>query len=266
MNSAPTMSRLNFSISQSLFQWYQEFWIRYYFKYVLPKVTTTTLDGIKLDLSNLSLKIRNRILNVGYEDQEKAMCRDFLKPEDSILEIGGAIGFIGMFCQKKLGLKNYITVEANPMTVEILKKNYELNGLTPNVWNLALGKTDGKVQLNVGGDFWENFIDYSNEKNRVNTIEVPCATLETLLIKAGRKINVLIVDIEGAEQFIDFNSIPEVIEKIIIEIHPAVLGQELAYEIVSTLIHKGFRVAREEGDTFAFLRKTTPAQVTRNVG
>jgi FkbM family methyltransferase len=259
MNPTHAMTRLNFSFSQNLYQWYQEFWIRYYFKFVLPKITTTTLEGIRLDLSNLSLKVRNRILNVGYEDQEKAMCRDFLKREDSVLEIGGAIGFIGLFCRKKLGLDNFISVEANPLTVEILKKNYDLNGVTPQVWNVALGKSDGVVQLNVGGDFWENFIVYSEEKSRVNTIEVPCATLSSLLQRAGRKINVLIIDIEGAEQFIDFEQIPETIDKVIIEIHPHVLGQEMAYNIVSTLIGKGFRVAREEGDTYAFLRRSAPA-------
>ena len=60
---------------------------------------------------------------------------------------------------------------------------------------------------------------------------------------------------EGAEQFIDFQRIPEEISKIIIELHPGVMGQEVMYNIVATLIGLGFRVAREENDTFVFLRK-----------
>jgi hypothetical protein len=33
------------------------------------------------------------------------------------------------------------------------------------------------------------------------------------------------------------------------------MGQELMYNIVATLVGLGFRVAREENDTFVFLRK-----------
>jgi FkbM family methyltransferase len=185
------------------------------------------------------------------------MCEQFLKPTDAVLELGGAIGFIGLFCQKKLGIKKFISVEANPLTVEILKKNYELNNLTPTVWNCALAKEDGKVQLNVGGDFWENYVSQTNEKSRINTIEVPAASIDTLFFKAGHPIQALIIDIEGAEACIDFRKLPSSVEKIIMEIHPNVLGQETAYDLVSTIIGTGFRVARQDGDTFAFLRKST---------
>jgi FkbM family methyltransferase len=250
------MSKLNFAVSQSLFDRYQDFWVRYYFKFVLPKVRTATLEGIHLDLAHLPLKIRNRIINVGYEDHEKAMCRDYLKPTDAVLELGGAIGFIGLYCQKMLGIRKYITVEANPKTVELLKKNYQLNGLVPTVWNMAVAKSHGTVRLDVGGDFWENTISGNPAKGQNNTIEVPAAPLTDLLAKAGPEVNTLIIDIEGAEQFIDFMNLPEQIEKIIIELHPQVIGQEAVYNIVFQLISRGFKVAREEGDTFAFLKRT----------
>jgi hypothetical protein len=65
----------------------------------------------------------------------------------------------------------------------------------------------------------------------------------------------LIIDIEGAEQFIDPNQVPETVNKVIIELHPKVLGPEITYNIVAQLIGLGFRVARQEEDTFVFLRK-----------
>jgi hypothetical protein len=89
----------------------------------------------------------------------------------------------------------------------------------------------------------------------VKTVRVPAGTLDTLLALAGQKVNTLIIDIEGAEQFIDFQRVPEEISKIIIELHPGVMGQEVMYNIVATLIGLGFRVAREENETFVFLRK-----------
>lgn len=239
-----------------LYYLFQEFQLRYRFKYILPKIQEITLEGLKFDVSGLSTKVRNRLLSGAYEAHEKQMCFDFLAPEDSVLEIGGAIGFIGLICQKKLGITNYSCFEANPRTYEILKRNYELNGLTPRVWNMALAHADGSVDLEVGSDFWENSICYDNQRPAgVKTVRVPAGTLQTLLHLAGHKVNTLIIDIEGAEQFIDLNRIPEEVSKIIIELHPRVIGQEATYNIVAQLIGMGFRVAREEQDTFVFLRK-----------
>lgn len=235
---------------------YQEFLVRYRFKYVLPKVKEVTLEGMKFDVSQLSTKIRNRLLSGAYESHEKGMCRDFLSGNDSVLEIGGAIGFIGLFCQKKLGINNYCCFEANPRTYEILKRNYQINDCEPRVWNMALAHFDGEVDLEVGSDFWENTICYSDQAEAgVKTVRVPAGTLSTLLNKAGQNVNVLIIDIEGAEQYIDFKSIPVSINKIIIELHPGVIGQETTFNIVANLIGLGFRVGREENDTFVFLRK-----------
>jgi FkbM family methyltransferase len=236
---------------------FQEFQTLYRFKYVLPKITEVTLDGLRFDVSGLSTKIRNRLLSGAYEAHEKAMCFDFLNQNDSVLEIGGAIGFIGLLCQKKLGIQKYATFEANPRTFEILKRNYELNGVDqPRVWNMALAHADGSVDLEVGSDFWENSICYnSTSPTGVKTVGVPAGTLQTLFRLAGEKANVLIIDIEGAEQFLDLSQIPEEASKIIIELHPKVIGQEVTYNIVASFIGLGFRVAREEEDTFVFLRK-----------
>lgn len=234
---------------------YQEAALRYHFKYVLPKIQEIELEGIKLDVSLLSPKIRNRLLSGAYEAYEKQMCRDFLKPTDSVVELGGAIGFIGLLCQKELGIKEYACFEANPRTTEILKRNYELNGLKPNVWNLALGAADGQVDLEIGSDFWENSIVTSDTEKGAHTVRVECGCLETLLKKCGLVPNVLIVDIEGAEQFIDFGALPASVNKVIMEIHPGFIGQAAAYDIVAALVNRGFRVAREQNQTFAFLRK-----------
>ncbi len=191
-----------------------------------------------------------------FEAHEKVMCHDFLRPDDIVLEVGGAIGFIGLICQKKLGIKNYACFEANPRTMEVLKRNYELNGVTPRVWNMALAHADGEVELEVGTDFWENSIVYAdNGQQGRKTVKVPAATLQTLFKTAGIDPNVLIIDIEGAEQFIDFAQMPVSVNKIIIELHPTVIGQETTYNIVASLIAQGFRVAREESGTFVFLRK-----------
>ena len=80
-------------------------------------------------------------------------------------------------------------------------------------------------------------------------------TLDTLLERCGVQPNVLIIDIEGAEQFIDFQALPATVNKVIMELHPNFIGQAATYDIVAALVNRGFRVAREQSQTFAFLRK-----------
>ena len=84
---------------------------------------------------------------------------------------------------------------------------------------------------------------------------MPDANLGALLKLAGREVNALIVDVEGAEQFIDWDEMPREINKIIIELHPRLMGAEKTYDLVSNLIVRGFSVAREEEGTFVFLRR-----------
>src|SRR5688572_14264844 len=90
-----------------IYHLWQEFLVSYRFKYVLPKIQEISLEGMKFDVSGLSPKIRNRLLSGAYEANEKQMCLDFLNEKDSVLEIGGAIGFIGLLCQKRVGIKEY---------------------------------------------------------------------------------------------------------------------------------------------------------------
>jgi FkbM family methyltransferase len=254
------MSRLNTLFSRTLIYYlWQEFLVRYRFKYVLPKITRTALDGIDLDLTNLSLKLRNRILIGLYEMNEKRMCETFLRREDGVLEIGGAIGFIGLVCQKKIGIQQYSVCEANPDTLEVLRSNYRLNGLVPRAWHVALGPTEGFVELDVATDFWENSI-IRGRKNKApaRLVKVPSAPLQTLLRKVEHKVNVLVIDIEGAEQFIELDQIPGAVSKIIIELHPDVLGSEMTYDLIARLIHKGYYVALEDNGTFAFLKRPAP--------
>jgi FkbM family methyltransferase len=234
----------------------EELTVRYRFKYVLPKIQEITMEGLRLDVSGLSPKIRNRLLSGAYETHEKKMCVDFLDPADSVLEIGAAIGFISLICQKKIGIKNYSCFEANPHTYQMLKRNCELNGTQPRIWNMALAHADGEVELEVGSDFWENSICYEKRSEAgIKTVRVPAGTLHTLLRLAEHKVNVLIIDIEGAEQFLDFQQIPPEVRKVIIELHPQVIGPEVTYNLIASLIALGFRVARQEQDTFVFLRK-----------
>jgi len=219
---------------------------------MLPRVRQATLEGVKLDVSTLSPVMKNNLLEGRYEVQERTLAQEFLTAEDAVLEVGGAIGFIGLFCQTRLGISRYTTVEANPGTVEMLKRNYVLNGRTPAVLNLALAAEDGEVTLNIGNEFWENSLVAGANSGR--SVRVPAASLETLTRRLGYAPTALIIDIEGAEQFVNFAQVPRSVRKIIMELHPHVTGFAKTYQIIADLLGLGFHVERENGGTYLFLR------------
>ena len=238
--------------SLSFTRWTQQFWASCYFRFVLPRIERAQLHGIELDVSQLPLVIRNRILNVGYEDAERQLCREMLSSSDSVLELGGGIGFLGLFCQLKLGIKQYATVEANPATVELLKSNYRLNGLEPTVWNLALGSTDGFAQLDVEGAFWGHHV--CKEKKETGVVVVESATLPTILARTHFPVTTLIIDVEGAEAQIDFKVLPAGVKKIIIEVHRENLSEHAVKRLFTNIREQGFHTTNCKDSTFGFVR------------
>lgn len=249
---APTLARSSLWQRTLLFQLWDDVRTRWKFKFTLPRVRTVTLEGVRLDVSTLSSVMKNNLLLGRYEVQERTLAQQVLTRDDAVLEVGGAIGFIGLFCQTRLGITRYTTVEANPDTVALLKQNYALNGRTPVVWNLALAAADGEVMLNIGREFWENSLVSSGPPGR--SVRVPAVSLTTLVRRLDVAPTALIMDIEGAEQFVDFRQVPASVTKIIIELHAQVLGHAATYRIVADLVNLGFRVEREDGGTFLFLR------------
>jgi FkbM family methyltransferase len=247
------MSKFDLALPQTWGGWFRQLWLRYHFKFVVPRIEIAVLDGIQLDVSSFSLIVRNRIVN-GYEEAERKLCREYLSPSDVVLEIGGGIGFISLFCKKIIGIERYFVVEANPMTIEVLKRNYRLNGSVPQVRNVALAAREELVELNVGGDFWGHFINPLLKSQRTNVIRVPGMPLLQILAGTDPAVNVLIIDVEGGEQFIDFARLPDRINKLIIELHPCHIGKKGVSDIISTLASAGFRVEQRHEDSFALIR------------
>jgi hypothetical protein len=118
------------------------------------------------------------------------------------------------------------------------------------------------VELEVGSDFWDNSILARREETVSScTLEVPGAPLAMLLAKAGQPVTALVVDVEGAERFLDPTTLPNSIRTILIEFHPKILGARETYNLIARLIQSGFYVAKENGGTFAFLKEAQPQAV-----
>jgi FkbM family methyltransferase len=145
-------------------------------------------------------------------------------------------------------------VEANPGTLEELKRNYALNGLKPNVIQATAAAQDGVLELDVGGEFWENSL--VSAEGAAKTLKVPARSLRSLVEAMAEAPTVLICDIEGAEANLDFQEVPGSVRKIIIELHPSVTGEAEVERILGDLGDLGFRQMAREGDTWLLVRRS----------
>jgi FkbM family methyltransferase len=231
---------------------FQDFLTRWHFKFTLPAKKRATLHSVKLDISSLSPLMKNHILQDRYEFQERRLVQQCLTKNDVILELGGAIGFIGLFCRKVIGVKHHLTVEPNPNTLAMLRRNYALNQIEPQVIQAAASSEDGQINLNIGGEFWENSIVTANDN--ATQITVPSLSLHTIVKQMPASPTALICDIEGAETYLDFTQLPKTVTRIIIELHPSIVGEAANQRVIAELHALGFRTQSVEENTWLFVR------------
>jgi FkbM family methyltransferase len=236
--------------SHAIVEEWQRFSTKLRFKFVLPRVRTATIAGIKLDVSPLSPLMKNIIMTGRYEAPERSLVGRALTPDDTVLELGGAIGFIGLFCRRVIGVRHVTSVEANPSTLAMLRRNYALNGLEPDVIHAAAAAEDGELDLNIGGEFWENTVTGTSN----TTVRVPALSLESLFKRMPQPPTALVCDIEGAEQYLDLHRLPATLTKIIIELHPAIIGQARTEAILLQLAKQGFVEMAEDDGTYLLMR------------
>jgi FkbM family methyltransferase len=223
------------------------------FQVTLRILRRVNLRGVVLEVSSFPRHIKNFFLTGNYERIECDFAEKHLNSDDQILEVGGAVGFVGLFCQKALGVGRYAVVEPNPATAELLRRNYLLNRLEPNLFQVALAAQDGVVDLEVGGVFWGNSVVHANSRNN-STVPVTAMTLQSLIRQLRFVPNTLIMDVEGAETLISFRSLPREIRKVLIELHPAVTGVEKALKVIGDLRAEGFKVLEEENSVYFLSR------------
>jgi FkbM family methyltransferase len=230
----------------------QDFLTRWHFKFTLPVKRRATLHGVKLDISRLSPLMKNNILQDRYEFQERRLALRCLTRKDVVLELGGAIGFIGLFCRKVIGVRHHVTVEPNPNTQGMLKRNYALNKLEPRLIEAAASAEDGEISLDIGGEFWENSIVTASDSSK--RITVPSMSLPSIIRRMPEPPTALICDIEGAEAYLDFTQLPMSVTRIIIELHPSIVGEDVAKRIVEQIHTLGFHTRFVEENTWLFMR------------
>lgn len=206
------------------------FYKLFYHKFIKIKVSKSELflpmKNTGLDLSESSIS-KQLVLSKIREVESTKILRDIIKPGDVIVELGANIGyFVIIEAEKMQGKGKIIAIEPEPTNFEFLKKNISINKLSNlvHVNNLAISDHDGFVKLNISKEANCHTLFNPENKKLIKSIQVESKTLDSFLESTKSPVNLIRMDIEGAESIV-IGGMKKTLSKnknlkLFIEIHP----------------------------------------------
>lgn len=181
------------------------------------------LNGVALVCpeGQLTDKIRGNLASGEYEGSEARAVMMRVKPGQRVLELGAGLGYIGAMAARIVGAKNVTSVEANPYMIVAIRANYALNGVAEI--DLRHGAVVGQdyeghsLAFACAKQFWASRIAGVGDAG-VGVVDVPVLRIHALLDEV--KPNFVIMDIEGAEQYLFDAKWPRSVKHVVIELHP----------------------------------------------
>jgi FkbM family methyltransferase len=179
-----------------------------------------TKDGFWMHLDPAQFVDREIVRNGGvWEPGLRAVLRACLRPGDAFIDIGAHKGFLtGVAAQLVRRSGIVISVDPDPRAFAALSENVRRNSFSQvKLEQIALGAQEGSILLAVTATLG-NTSSFPNRiaiQDVVETIEVPCTTLDQLLSRVplgNRALPLIKIDVEGAEPLV-WKGMQEVIER-----------------------------------------------------
>lgn len=162
------------------------------------------------------------------------------KDNPTIVDIGANIGLSALFFSSHYNSANITAYEADPDIFQYLIRNIEANGVQNiKAFNKAVWKETGNLSFtNNGAD--AGFI--SRDEN-VNSISVPAISFQQLIDNHSERIDLLKMDIEGAEveTILSYPAGLKKIDHLFIEYHSFVNEMQELDLLLSAISNAGFR-------------------------
>ncbi len=161
----------------------------------------------KVQLEDFAIYVAPDDLDVGrhvhagvYEPDVTAVFRRLLSPGMNVLDIGANIGYFSMLSAGLVGAGGHVlAVEPNPANARLLEASRRLNGYDQvTVAQFAAGRETGLLALHVAQSNGTTSKPSAELEALLSAQTVPCIAIDRL-VPADRRIDLIKVDVEGAE-------------------------------------------------------------------
>ena len=212
------------------------------------------VDGCEIEVpKDLTTRTYRGCFMIGdYEAEERELIRSYLRPEDSVLELGACIGAVSCTTNKLLADKSrHVVLEANPKLIPMLEHNRNVNGCGFTVLNRAASQ-EKSVTFYLNDEF---IVGGTTHRVSQHPVTVEGSSLEALDREFG-PFTALVVDIEGGEAEVLPPS-GEFLAKcrvVVWETHDWACGVERTEACRRALADVGLKYVATAGDTEAWVR------------
>lgn len=219
--------------------------------------STVTVGGLRLSVNNPAVitSTKYRFWFDNYEKDEREAVDKFLKSDYPVIELGGGIGAMACFINKKLtNPEKHIVVEANPQLADLIEENRLKNDCGFTVVNRVVGYGRDKIPFYID----KIYVSGSAKRQTSKSIIIPSVTLREIFDKYGFDVAALVCDIEGSEVELverEIDVISEKIDLIIMETHPRITGKEKVEKMLRQLQEQGFEKILVAGDAIVLKNK-----------
>jgi FkbM family methyltransferase len=135
-----------------------------------------------------------------YEPVEIASLARLVKPEDICVDVGANIGLFTVFLSRWASAGHVHAFEPLEHNASVLRLNLELNNRSNvTVHTEILSDTDGLITFSIAEDAAYSSMVHTGRKALRDTVEVTSRTLDAFRATLGTQINVIKIDVEGAE-------------------------------------------------------------------
>jgi FkbM family methyltransferase len=199
-----------------------------------------TIHGITIPLSRdeVSPIIWQSLTSGSYEAKEAKWVCKAVRPHDRVLELGTGIGVITSLIAKVPGVQVW-SFEANPSTATLARRVIDANDLGNVVLipGLLAAGEPRTSPFYVREDLWMSSMDKNQGPYQLE-ISLKSANIDEFI--SDHSINVLVMDIEGAEKDLLGRSELLGIQRVFLELHDHLYGLSGIREIMQALAVKGF--------------------------
>lgn len=135
-----------------------------------------------------------------YEKSEVTILEELIRKDDVCVDVGANIGIYTVFMARKADEGQTIAFEPVPFNRSILAVNLELNGIANvQVRECVLSNAIEEVKFSVSEDAAYSSLRPTGAKKEVSSLSVHADTLDNLFAKREQRVDVLKIDVEGAE-------------------------------------------------------------------
>lgn len=211
-----------------------------------------TIEGLKVlaDPAVVPRQVRNGLYKGNYEGGERALLPRAVRPGDRVLEIGAGVGLISMLCTRRAGAGQVASYEANPGLAGLIRRNFALNGMEPDLTMKAVTEDGAPLRFFVD----DNIISSSMIRRNDRAVEIVADSIAIGDCIARHRPTVIVMDVEGAELGLLRRADLSGLRAILVEMHPHVVGPEAVADLARDIGSAGFDLVETCAGNYLFVR------------